>query len=94
MKKFGLLGEKLGHSFSPLIHSMLGDYAYDLCEISPENLSDFLAHNDYDGFNVTIPYKKMVLSHCDELSEKAKQVERKYSHKKTEWVLLWRQHGS
>ncbi|MGI6442383.1 MAG: shikimate kinase [Synergistaceae bacterium] len=74
MKKFGLLGEKLGHSFSPLIHSMLGDYAYDLCEISPENLSDFLAHNDYDGFNVTIPYKKMVLSHCDELSEKAKQV--------------------
>ena len=74
MKKIGLLGEKLGHSFSPYIHSKLGDYSYELCEIPQDELSDFLKENNYDGFNVTIPYKESVISFCDELSEKAEQI--------------------
>jgi shikimate dehydrogenase len=40
--KYGLIGEKLGHSYSKLIHEKLGGYAYELREIGPENLDLFL----------------------------------------------------
>lgn len=68
----GLLGEKLGHSYSPRIHSCLADYSYELFEKTPDELSDFLIHGDYTGLNVTIPYKKAVLPYCTELSSRAK----------------------
>lgn len=68
----GLLGEKLGHSYSPRIHSMLADYTYDLFEKVPAELADFLIHGDYAGLNVTIPYKKAVLPYCSQLSDRAK----------------------
>ena len=42
MRSFGLLGRKLGHSFSPRIHSFFGDYAYPLYEKEPEEIPDFL----------------------------------------------------
>ncbi len=71
MKRFGLLGEKLGHSFSPSIHGMLGSYSYELCEVPPLELGNFLKDNSLDGFNVTIPYKQDVISYCSELSERA-----------------------
>lgn len=74
MKKYGLIGETLPHSYSPLIHSKFGDYTYDLCEVSEEGLKSLLADEDYGGFNVTIPYKKTVMQYCDELSEKAKEI--------------------
>ena len=70
----GLLGKKLGHSFSPQIHSHLGNYTYDLFERAPEELGDFLKRGDYTGLNVTIPYKKAVIPYCDELSECAKKL--------------------
>jgi shikimate dehydrogenase len=73
-KTFGLLGEKLSHSFSPLIHSYLGDYEYHLFEKAPGAVGDFLLHGGFDGLNVTIPYKKTVIPYCDELSEKAKKI--------------------
>lgn len=63
--KAGLLGRKLGHSFSPQIHSCLGNYPYQLFEIEPEELEQFLLHGDYDAINVTIPYKKAVLPYCN-----------------------------
>lgn len=74
MKKFGLIGEKLGHSYSPLIHSKFGDYEYDLCEVSEDQLEALLADDTYGGFNVTMPYKKTVVQYCDELSDNAKRI--------------------
>lgn len=70
----GLLGGKLGHSFSPQIHGALADYRYTLWEKSPEELDDFLENGDFTGLNVTIPYKKDVMPYCAELSEQAKKV--------------------
>ena len=67
----GLLGKKLGHSYSPQIHSNLGTYSYDLFEKTPEELEDFLRHEEFNGINVTIPYKKEVIAYCDELSPRA-----------------------
>lgn len=74
MLKCGLLGEKLGHSYSPQIHSMLADYEYELFEKSPEELEDFLKSGEFDGLNVTIPYKKAVMPYCAELSPTAAQI--------------------
>ena len=68
----GLLGGKLGHSYSPQIHGHLGAYSYKLFERQPEELEDFLKHGDFTGLNVTIPYKKAVIPYCAELSERAK----------------------
>jgi len=70
--RFGLLGEKLSHSFSPQIHGELGDYEYRLYEKKPEEVEDFLRNGDFDGLNVTIPYKKTVIPFCAELSETAR----------------------
>lgn len=66
--KCGLLGEKLGHSYSPLIHGFLGTYSYELFEKQPEELRNFLKNGDFHGINVTIPYKKAVIPYLDELS--------------------------
>ncbi len=70
----GLLGEHLGHSFSPQIHACLGDYSYRLFEVEPQTLEDFLKNGEFDGLNVTIPYKKAVMPYCAELSETAKKM--------------------
>lgn len=74
MKRCGLLGRKLGHSYSPRIHEMLADYPYLLYEKEPEQLEDFLLHGDWTGLNVTIPYKKTVLPYCTELSPLAEML--------------------
>ena len=66
--KSGLLGRKLGHSYSPQIHALMGDYSYDLFEKEPEEVGDFVLHGDFTGINVTIPYKKDVIPYLDELS--------------------------
>ena len=69
--KCGLLGEHLGHSFSPLIHGELADYSYKLCEVEKDALADFLRNGALDAFNVTIPYKQAVMPYLDHISEKA-----------------------
>ncbi len=71
--RFGLLGEKLGHSFSPMIHGMLGDYEYSLIERKEDELDGLFASGEYDGFNVTIPYKKTVIRYMASLSDSAKR---------------------
>lgn len=71
---YGLLGETLGHSFSPQIHACLGDYEYNLFEVAPENLGDFLRSGTFEGLNVTIPYKKAVMPYLAEISENAKAI--------------------
>ena len=70
----GLLGRKLGHSYSPAIHSMLADYSYELFEREPEEVGAFLRSGDWSGLNVTIPYKKTVLPYCAELSDTARAI--------------------
>lgn len=72
--KSGLLGRKLGHSYSPQIHSYLGEYPYVLFEKEPEEVGEFILHGDYTGINVTIPYKKDVIPYLDELSPAAKKM--------------------
>ncbi len=72
--KFGLLGRKLGHSYSPQIHAHLGTTPYVLFEKEPEEIGDFLRHGDFDGINVTMPYKKDVMAYCDRLSDTAKRM--------------------
>ena len=72
--KCGLLGGKLGHSYSPQIHGMLADYEYLLYEKTQEELSEFLLHSDVCGLNVTIPYKKTVIPFCAELSPRAQRL--------------------
>lgn len=72
---YGLLGEKLGHSFSPEIHSMLGNYEYRLFEVEKNELENFIKYGEWDGINVTIPYKKWL---CPTLTRFPK------THKKSE----------
>ena len=72
--KCGLLGRKLGHSYSPQIHSHLGNYSYSLFQLEPDELQSFLAKRDFAGLNVTIPYKKAVIPYLDELSPAARKV--------------------
>lgn len=74
MKKCGLLGEKLSHSYSPQIHGRLADYEYLLYEKTPDEVEDFLRSGEFDGLNVTIPYKKTAFALCDELSDTAKKL--------------------
>lgn len=72
--RFGLLGRKLGHSYSPSIHQMLGSSPYELFEREPEELEAMLKHGDFDGINVTIPYKKDVLPYLDEIDPLAQRL--------------------
>ncbi len=72
-KPFGLLGEKLRHSYSPLIHSLFGNYEYRLFEIPPDKIGTFLEERNFTALNVTIPYKTAVLPFCGEISGVAAQ---------------------
>lgn len=74
MGKYGLLGEKLGHSYSPQIHAELADYEYKLYPTPREDVPDFVKNNGLDGFNVTIPYKEVVMPHLDHISEEALRI--------------------
>ena len=67
----GLLGRKLGHSYSPQIHAELGSYTYQLFEKEPEDLEGFLKSGQFNGLNVTVPYKKAVIPYLDKLSPRA-----------------------
>ena len=71
---YGLIGEKLGHSFSPAIHGKLAGYEYRLIELAPEELGPFLRSGQFGGLNVTIPYKKAVIPYCDELTPQARRI--------------------
>ena len=72
--KYGLIGEKLGHSFSREIHDKLGWYDYELREIPRDGLAAFFGTRDFAGINVTIPYKTDVIPFLDGMTERAKAV--------------------
>lgn len=78
MRKFTLIGGKLGHSLSPQIHEKLfalrgREAAYDLTELSEEELkSNITELRKLMGFNVTIPHKLAIMPFADELDDSAK----------------------
>ena len=71
---YGLIGERLGHSFSAEIHARLGKEPYELRELPPEAVGDFLRGRDFRGINVTIPYKQAVIPYLDGISETAREI--------------------
>lgn len=71
---YGLLGARLGHSWSVPIHAALGNDAYQLYELEPPELVPFLRREDIGGLNVTIPYKRDVMPLCDGLHPTAKAI--------------------
>ena len=89
--KCGLLGKTLSHSYSPYIHSFLGEYSYELFEKQPEELERFLKSGDFVGLNVTMPYKKDVIPYCDELTACAKKLlENVHGFFLSKWIChLW-----
>ena len=72
--EFGLLGEKLGHSFSPQIHRALAGYDYQLLPTPPEAVEDLFRRRPFRGLNVTIPYKRTVMDLCDEVDPRARAI--------------------
>ena len=74
MKKYGCIGRKLTHSFSREIHRCLADYAYDLIELTEEEIAPFFAKRDFAAINVTIPYKQTVIPYMDAISDIARRI--------------------
>ena len=69
--EYGLLGEKLGHSFSPQIHRDLAGYDYQLLPTPPEAVEGLFARRAFQWLNVTIPYKRTVMPLCDDIDPRA-----------------------
>ena len=73
--EYGLIGGKLGHSYSKIIHEMLCGYHYDLCPLpTEEEARSFLTKRQFRAINVTIPYKKLVMEYCTHIDPRAKAI--------------------
>ena len=72
--EYGLIGEKLGHSFSKTIHSWIADYDYELKEIAKDKLKDFFTNPQFKAINITIPYKQDVMQFLDVIDETAEKI--------------------
>ncbi len=72
--RYGLLGEKLGHSFSKEIHESISNYEYEIIEVSKANFDDFMIKRDFTAINVTIPYKEKVIPYLDYIDDAAKAI--------------------
>ena len=86
-KLFGVLGRSLPHTYSPQIHHLIAPrYLYGVIEREPEELDELFNGKKYNGFNVTIPYKREAAKRCDELSGDAIKI-------KTVNTVLFRDDG-
>lgn len=72
--RYGLIGEKLGHSFSKIIHEQLADYTYDLIPLTREELDPFMKEKQFSALNVTIPYKETVIPYLDHVNAHAQKI--------------------
>lgn len=72
--KYGLIGERLGHSYSCEIHGAIADYQYELKELRPDELDGFMRQRSFNAINVTIPYKQSVIPYLDEISDRARLI--------------------
>ena len=82
MRKFGLLGKKLSHSLSPLLHNtffedmgLKDEYKlYEVDETEIDNFKNYMLENSIEGVNITVPYKKTFLDKLDYISDEAKGI--------------------
>jgi len=75
MAKYGLIGGALGHSYSKIIHEMIGDYSYELMPLPEKSdFESFMTARDFDGINVTIPYKRDVIPYLDYIDPAAAKI--------------------
>lgn len=72
--EYGLIGEKLKHSFSKEIHERIGKYEYELVELNKDEFDSFMTHKNFKAINVTIPYKQEVIKYLDYISDEAKKI--------------------
>ena len=72
--EYGLIGKKLTHSFSRVIHEYLESYNYELIEISEDDFTDFIGNKNYKGLNVTIPYKEKIIPYLDFIDDSANKI--------------------
>ncbi|SHM84959.1 shikimate dehydrogenase [Anaerosporobacter mobilis DSM 15930] len=72
--EYGLIGEKLGHSFSKEIHEKLADYQYNITPLTREEFPEFMKARGFKAINVTIPYKCDVIPYLDEMDSNAKSI--------------------
>lgn len=72
--RYGLIGKNLKHSLSPEIHKHFYDYEYSLIELNEEELKEFLTKKDFNGVNVTIPYKQAVIPYLTKIDDFAKKI--------------------
>ena len=73
-RPYGVLGRVLGHSYTPTIYKELAGLEYVRFEREPEDLEAFMTGDEWEGTNVTIPYKRAVMDYLDELSPLAKRM--------------------
>ena len=71
---YGCIAEHLKHSFSPEIHAALAPYRYELREIEPDKLEEFMLSRDFYGINVTIPYKEKVIPYLAYIDKEAERI--------------------
>ena len=72
--KYGLIGQRLGHSFSKEIHEQIGKYKYELKELDANEFISFMEKKDFKAINVTIPYKEKVIPYLHYISDEAKRI--------------------
>lgn len=72
--RYGLIGEKLGHSFSKIIHEQLCSYTYDLIPLARDEVDGFMTRREFSAINVTIPYKETVLPYLTFIDPAAKAI--------------------
>lgn len=74
-KLYGLIGAKLGHSYSKIIHEQLAGYQYELIPLPTKaEARAFMEKRAFAAINVTIPYKQLVIPYCDVVDPKAKEI--------------------
>lgn len=72
--QYGLIGERLGHSFSKIVHGYLAEYEYELCELPREDVDAFLCKREFCAINVTIPYKETVIPYLSYIDPHAEEI--------------------
>tara|TARA_B100001248_G_C27353046_1_gene442356 strand:+ start:377 stop:1195 length:819 start_codon:yes stop_codon:yes gene_type:complete len=74
-KKFGIIGNPIKHSLSPVLHNYWFqkykiDASYSLMETKDTDLTRIvqrIKNQEINGINITLPYKQKIVSHIDEL---------------------------
>ncbi len=72
--EYGLIGEHLPHSFSKEIHGRCADYDYQVVELTPQQIPEFMERREFKAINVTIPYKKTVMDYLAQVEENARSI--------------------